>query len=328
MGLLSCIFGFKKNEQSEIRAQLKARINGRSMSVDDLGFLGMYSTSPDGRWTIGWSDSFEKPDGGIRGGRRESGNGKYVLCFESIVAAHGELERPNSPSVANNGSFSIEDWKFGGNLDGRFYVFDKSGKELISRDFQANIISSSISENGQLAICQTAGAYDGDDGNKLTGFDVTQRLELFSISPEGGRAKNYTFDEKTKRFGVILKDIGTFFYSTEGALEDPEGLRSARLNSNDSTIALAEAEIVLKEAQPSSKSLELALSKCTSALEDSNVTSYPGFKARALKLKGLLHEQLGHDEDALSSFASALEIDPKVGVKRRIAALEKKLGRR
>ncbi|MEP3350834.1 MAG: tetratricopeptide repeat protein [Marinomonas sp.] len=320
MGLLNWIFGSRKPST----AKNEATFEGSIMTASHIGFMGLYKTSPNRKWSIGWSDSTSNSSG-YRGGHRTSGKGQYVLCFENQVVLHGELERPNSPTVANNGSFSIEDWRFGNDLAGNFHIFDSSGKELIKRVFKANILNSSISENGLMAVCQTANSPQGNDGNKLTGFDVENREELFSVTPETGWAKDYFLEESTKNFGVVLNDVGTFYYSAEGVLKNPQDLSTARLNSCNSHTSIAEAENILKEEQPDSTRLKLALEKCKIALKDPDFTNHPRSKARGLKIQGLIHVQLGNDKDALNSFLKALEIDPKIGVKQKTNALKKKL---
>jgi tetratricopeptide (TPR) repeat protein len=49
------------------------------------------------------------------------------------------------------------------------------------------------------------------------------------------------------------------------------------------------------------------------------------WKAMALKIIGLAHERLGNVEEALAALNSALEINPKIGVKRKANAIRKRL---
>ncbi len=323
MGLLNWIFDSRKPSSTKKHAASEATFKGLFMTAPSIGFTGLYHTSPNKKWSVGWSDRTATSNG-YRGGNKMSGQGQYVLCFENQVVLHGELERPKSPTVANNGSFSIEDWRFGNDLAGNFHIFDSSGKELVKRVFKANILNSSISENGLMAICQTANSPQGNDSNKLTGFDVENREELFSITPETGWAQDYFLEEDTESFGIVLNDVGTFYYSTEGVLKNPQDLSTARLNSSNKHISIAEAESLLKTARPDSTRLKLALEKCEIALKDPDFINNSNSKARGLKVQGLIHAQLGNDKDALNSFLKALEIDPRIGVKQKANALKKK----
>jgi hypothetical protein len=48
------------------------------MSVDSIGYAGLYSLSKSKNWAISWRDS--DPAAG-RGGHRENGFGEYVLAI-------------------------------------------------------------------------------------------------------------------------------------------------------------------------------------------------------------------------------------------------------
>jgi hypothetical protein len=196
-----------------------------------IGFFGPSKESPSGEWVVAWSDS--DPEGSIWGSR-ESGHGRYILynAVEKKLVLEGKLERPTSAEVANNGSFSVEDWHFGNELSGTFYVFSCSGEKLIEEKLSANILNSAISNNGLLAVCQTAHAPAGGDGDLLVGFIVKDGHKAFSINPPTGWAETYEFDEEKFRFGVTRKGVGTFFYDSDGGLLEPCNFALARLRSD------------------------------------------------------------------------------------------------
>ncbi|SES30076.1 hypothetical protein SAMN04487958_1134 [Vreelandella subterranea] len=328
MGLLDLIFGSKKKEKekshpqgSEAGAELTFLDN--FIRIQSIGFFGQFKKSPSGEWIVGWSDS--DPEGGI-GGHRESGHGRYILynTVEKKLILQGELERPNSADVANNGSFSVEDWHFGSELSGTFYVFSCSGEELVKKKFSANILNSAISDNGLLAICQTANARSGNDGNLLVGFRIKERDDVFSINPSTGWAEAYEFDEEDFRFGVVLKGVGTFFYGSDGVLLDPHKFDLARLRSNRYEISLIASQEIVKSDQSSLEQVEEALKASSKAIQ-AGTERNDYWKAIALKVNGLANERLGRDEDALAAFDSAIKLNPKIGVKRNANAIRKRL---
>lgn len=327
MGLLDLIFGSKSNVKKEHIHKNKSgtdvSFSGNFISIPSIGFFGQFKASSSGEWIIGWSDS---DPGGRIGGHRDSGHGKYVLynTAENKLALQGQLERPNSADVANNGSFSIEDWHFGSELSGTFYVFSCSGDELIKKKFSANILNSAVSDNGLLAACQTANAPPGCDGDLLVGFSLKNGNEAFSINPPTGRAGAYEFDEVNSRFGVVLKGIGTFFYSSDGVLLEPRNFDLARLRSNKYEISLFASEEIVKSDKSSQELVEEALSASSKALIN-GAEENSHWKAIALKVKGMAHDRLGNHEEALTAFDAALEINPKVGVKRKADAIRKRL---
>ncbi|MDP2102334.1 MAG: hypothetical protein Q8M39_10330 [Sulfuricurvum sp.] len=231
MGLLNFLFGSNKTNKATQSTPHRASEDeisyiGDFITIPSIGFFGPSKKSCSGEWVICWADSDET---GHRGGHRDKGHGRYILynVWQKKVVLQGKLERPNSGSVSNNGILSIEDWHFGSELSGTLHVFSSSGVELTNRRFSANIYNSDLSVNGRYAICQTANAPAGEDGNRLTVLDVDKGAELFSIEPATGWADQYEFNEDLPQFGVVIKDIGTFNYDAEGNLIDAEKFKTA-----------------------------------------------------------------------------------------------------
>jgi hypothetical protein len=330
MGLLDFLFGAKKGIDSK---QPSSRITSRKdvtvldnfIEIPELGFFGQFRRSHSGEWVICWSDSDEQNH---RGGHRESGHGRYVLynATQNVVALKGRVERPNSGSVADNGNFSIEDWHFGSELTGTFYVFSSAGHKLLKKRFQANLYNSAISDSGRFAVCQTANAPTGEDGNRFTAFDVERNIELFSVHPTTGWADKYTFLEDTSQFGVVINRIGTFYYDAQGNLIDPEKFEIARLHCDRYDVVLLAAEDIVKSPNLNDELAIEALEACSRALS-LGAEKDQSWKAVALKIQGLAHERLHHDDAAIAAFDAALLINPKIGVKRKADSLRKKLMR-
>lgn len=326
MGLLDTLFGsMRKKKNDKSTNEIEAFISGLFLDIPSVGFRGLFSMSPSGEWVIGWNDSTPKKAGGHIGGHRESGNGHFILynTIEKRVAFKGELNRPNSAKVADNGSFSIEDWHFGSELSGSFYVYSSSGNKLIHKLLSANIASSSISDNGLLAICQTAHTKTGTDGNRLIGFDTNTGQEFFSVNPPTKWAQNYEFDETKCLFGVVLKDVGTFFYNFEGVLLDQEKFNIEVLNSENYYISISEAEKIVDVDNQNVELLNKSLNVCLKAENSREAEKTPNFKARVLKLKGLALDKLNRKEEALIALEAALDIDPKIGIKRKANSIRK-----
>jgi len=246
--------------------------------------------------------------------------------MQNTVALQGRLERPNSGSVADNGNFSIEDWHFGSELSGTFYVFSSVGQQLIEKKFDANLYNSAISDSGRYAICQTANSPAGEDGNRLTAFDVERSVQLFSIHPPTGWADRYRFVEDIPKIGVVIKKIGTFYYDMKGHFVDSEKFDAARLQCDRYDVVLMAAEEILKAPELNDQLAKAALEAATRA-RLLGADRDQGWKALALKMQGLAHEFLRNNEEAVAAFDEALRINPKIGAKRKADSLRKKLAR-
>jgi len=331
MGLFEFFFRPKKTENSQTAQQYSRSVSGKKISyhndfveIPSIGFFGLCKKSHSGEWIISWSDSDDQQH---RSGYRESGHGRYVLynATQDKIVLQGKLERPNSGNVANNGNFSIEDWHFGGDLSGIFYVFSANGSKLIKKRLEANIFNSGISNSGRYAICQTANA-PTSDGNRLIAFDVENTTQLFSIHPTTEWADKYKFIEDESYFAVVINKIGTFRYDIQGNFIDLAKYDAARLQSDRFEVALLAAKEILKKPELSNQQAQAAL-KAVLRARALGADKDQSWKAEALKIQGSAHEFLSNKEEALSAFDEALKINPKIGVKRRADSLRKKLSR-
>lgn len=298
-------------------------INDLIFSIDSIQFMGIHSKSYSGEWIIAWDDS----DGGGRGGNRADGNGQYILydCTNNeIVVNDNKLQRPMKGSVADNGFFCFEDWMFGNDLSGVFYIFSPTGVVMLTKKFTANLFNSAISQNGRFAACHTSSGYT-DDSNRLVFFDVINSCEIFSIQTDIERPEAYEFDEENRELIVGLKDLGKFRYSESGEFIDVQKYKDAKLNSINDFTAIREAEELLKNPSLSVEKVREILSVIISAKPRVG-KFHSDWKATALKLQGLAHEKLGEDLKAIKAYEEAISLNPKVGVKRKMGALKKKKG--
>ena len=293
------------------------------LSVSSIGYAGLYSLSKSKKWAISWRDS--DPAAG-RGGHRESGYGEYVLVdlIGDVVSAQGLMQRPNNGSVADNGSFCLEDWHFGSSLSGTFSVFDRAGNPILKKELTANIFGSGISKNGKLAYCATANSKT-EHGYKVILFDLESGEELFCVTPRTQGLETYIFDEERKLLIADVKGVGKFRYDSIGNFVDANNLDKANLDSSDYSRIIRAAEKILGEqdlsGERATEALE-AVMRARSLGADSN----PAWKPNALKVQGFAHEILGQTHQAIEVYEEVIALNPKIGVKRRLDGLKKKQG--
>lgn len=302
-------------------------LRNRFVDIPSLNFYGQFSSSPSGEWCICWCDSDCEFRSG-QGGFREQGHGFYVLYnkIQSKIILTGKLERPNQATVANNGTFCIEDWHFGEGLKSTVYVIAANGQTIIQKAFKANMFNSAISENGSYAICQTCNNPDYNDGNLLTAFALNEKKELFSKKPVTGWADQYIFLEDIPKFGAVNRDIGTYYYDVNGNFLDQDRYEQEQLTCNSYTVVILKAEEILKSPgfnTASAYKIIEAIKHAFTILPKEN--HYNSWAALAFKIQGLAYEFLGDKQEALSAFDAALQLNPKIGVKRRADQLRKEL---
>jgi hypothetical protein len=297
------------------------------LRIKSLNFYGQYFYSPNRRYTIAWRDSDVE---GFVGGFRERGEGDYLLLDGETVLTHGRLQRPNDGKVADTGRFVINDWLFGDGLKGTFYAFEPDGTLILSKRFHANLHNSGVSSDGSLAVCQTLQS-DSTDANLLTVFDLSRKTTISQWRPQSGMANAYEFEVSNRRLFLVYRGPAyrdypdpKWAYSFDGDFIDRDKWLGDKLKCGDFPTLImtvrdllegAESSLASAEARTLLNSVELAIKKGT--------YDYPDWHAQALKLSGILHEQLGESHEAAELYERALSLNPKIGVKRRLDALRK-----
>jgi hypothetical protein len=329
MGIFDWLFKKKNADKPEMglvktRSQL-VELEKPFLHVSTMDYGGLYSLSKSKKWAISWRDS--DPAAG-RGGQRESGLGEYVLAdlAGDLVSAHGRMQRPNNGSVADNGSFSLEDWHFGNTLSGTFSVFDNTGTTIVTKELTANILDSGISRNGKLAYCATANSKT-EHSYKIFLFDLETGEELFCVTPQTGGVESYEFDEDKKLLIADVKGVGKFRYDRDGNFVDAGNLDKANLGSSDYSRVIRAAEEILDEPGLSAARAREALDAVIRA-RSLGADANPAWRPNALKVQGLAHELLEEPHDAIKVYEEAIVLNPKIGVKRRLDALKKKVAGR
>ena len=303
-----------------------ARVIGNALEVESPDFRGDAHVSPNQRWVLGCDDS----DGKGRRGFRTSGNGRTVLVEMStgrVASEARDLARPSEAAVSDVGTYVVADSGFGDSLSGRIHVRSQSGEQLYSRPFAANIYSVGISDCGQYVVVQTCHAPSGPDGNLLEVHDVVRKQPLFSVKPATPWSRAYAFDVEVDRLAklwVIVDKLGRCAYDGSGSFLDHQGLMRAELNSPDVSTRLPAAQRLL-QSSTSPAELETVLSVAEVAMK-MNPTLDDGWVAKAVRLQGEALEALGRGSEAVAASEKALCIDPKIGVKKKLVALRKKLG--
>lgn len=290
------------------------------VSVYSIDFFGPYSESENRKFLVAWSDADRKK--GI-GGFRESGEGSYILAEDTVVLISGRLQRPNDGKVANNGTFIINDWMFGEGLKGTFYAFNKLGNQLVQHRFTANLLNNGIAEDGRFAVCQCANS-DTEDSGVLALFDLNKGMLLWKIQPESGWADSYHFDCEGKKILLCYREKGEYRYSFGGDFIEKDKWQIERINY----VSAFELSLIAKErfkekynslSEADAQEILLLLDRAL----NKGLDGYPNEKAAVYRTMGEVKESLGKITEAIYNYELALEVNPKVGIKRRLDTLKK-----
>lgn len=286
------------------------------VEIPAFGCFGQGQRSPNGAYVLAWSDS--DPSQRVTGART-CGLGRYLLVRGNEVLADGRLERPNDGKVADNGIFILNDWLFTGELSGVFYAFRPNGHAIIQHRFEANLDKNGLSDNGEFAVCETCSS-PSQDGNKLFFFDLQTGTLVWGIRPQTGWASYFRFDVEQQLLGLGYRELGIFNYSFKGEFLDAAQWEEAQIVRGSGVAVLEIARRRLEQHQGTftegtASELFGLLDVASGRLTDTQ------FLALVLRSRGEIYEQLSDRQSAIDHYEKALALDPKVGVKRRLAAL-------
>jgi hypothetical protein len=312
MSLLDLIF--KPKQKTRINTCDIININDNYITIPSLNFKGAFVSSENNKFKLAWcrnSDLEHKCN--------------YVLIEDSNIIAKGYLISPDNGKVINNGTFLLHDNGNLNELSGTLYVFDVSGKKIISRLFKANLCTSDLSTDGRFAACQTANSGDINDSGALTVFDLTKGIELAQWYAESGWASFYTFYPNDEMIGLGDSHLGVFRYSLTGQFVDRKLWQDTCLFKGKYWHSLMMVESLINDAEgkPSLELVErllLSMDKIAMTIPEQN---QGGWQAMFFKLRGICFDSKGNLKEALACYNKALALNPKIGVKQRINKINK-----
>jgi len=319
-GFLQRLFGNSPVPEKATRPKGHGRLEIEPFShglvrIPELDFFGPHASSPDGRFHLIWLD--RNPEGTI-GGHRYEGHGSWTLLTDGGAAlATGRLERPQDGHVAEDGTFILSDWMFGDGLNSRLVAFRADGRKIVDHLFSANMASSGLSPDGRFAICQTANAPDSPDSCRYFLFDLEVGQEIASWEQETGWAARYEFDTANRCVYLVGQDDEQVGYDFNGEMVDREAWQRGRIAAGD--IEIMRSIIALHGGNPEPELRAAILAGLDVAVARGEAWQ----QARALRLRGELHEQAGEIDDAITAYDKALSVDPQVGVSRTLAKLHR-----
>lgn len=288
----------------------KATISSTVLSVRSLGFMGSFSRSPNGSYIISW----------------ERTPGAFVLCLEMEVQVSGRIGNPFQGAVSDCGVFALESLGQGSSVSSTLRVFNQGGHVLLTKRFPSHLDTLGLSNDGSHVACQLL---DGD----VVLIELEQGKTLWKVpsNPTGSlrlNSQNLTVDTRNGWVILNLAIGGNPRISFSGEHLDADVIRESRLRSaHESPNGLALVYLVREEIErietelPEGKARELL--KLLDAAHEHGFKGYPDCKAKAYRAAGEILEASERPLEALDQYRMAIEIDPEVGVKRRLAALER-----
>lgn len=283
-------------------------IKDRWLTIDSIDFSGLGDPSPNGRYFA--AHSYDN----------------RVVVVDLVNEAITINSRKNSlgpvhPMVNDTGWLLLVHDK--GDRKDEMQLFTPEGKLVLKKTINANIYNTGISSCGRYICCQACNNPSHNDGGKL--FIVeTNTKKSYSWIPETGWAKAYTFED-----GIITlhyDDGRSYRYHFSGELVDKEVWNKERLKVASGYVLEEMGYEKLAEIEGSSPSslkdysevLELFNAACNKLISNNH-------KANMYRSIGEIYLKFDMKGEAITEFKKAIEHNPKIGLKRIVASLEKEL---
>lgn len=282
----------------------------RELSIEDItGFYGRKQYSPNKQYCVSYSD------GHYENNKWKSGN--IALVKDKKLLFKKKLQRPNDCFVNNDGIVIVCDWLNSDALTGKFLIFNETGEELFSKKTTANLGNCAISDNSQTALFETYNS-DTNDGDKIFIVDIPNKKIIHKF--ERPTAFNSAIID-TENNRIKLRNKGLVFeIDFKGKHTNQEEYENQILTKGsiyDRLWIYADKPNEIKLKEP--KYLELL----TKALTDKDA-SYSFGKDKIYRMIGEYHEANGNVAKAIENWEKAMQINSKIGVKRKLDILKKK----
>jgi hypothetical protein len=212
----------------------------------------------------------------------------------------------------------INDLKFSEESSQTVYIFSPSGDILMEQD---SYLGLSISHNGDFALCLQCRRDSEYYNNDLAIADIETKSFITHFKPIVKKAKGYRFD-RAKHIVYISYDHGIEHrYNFEGSFLDEDRWEKDRLQllSGYELLEIAEKdqnEIDSNELKSFSRVIELLENALQKGVSENT-------QARIHRYLGEIYHRCNSKENSLKHLKAALDLNPKVGVKKLYETLKK-----
>lgn len=285
--------------------------NNHEITIEDIaGFYGSNEYSSNKNYCVTYCDGHYENE--------KWKNGSLALIKDMILLFKKEIQRPNDGYVSNDGFVICCDWQNSNELTGTFLIFDTGGEQIFAKKTSANLGTCAISDNSKFALFETHNS-DTEDSNSIFIIDIEQKKIIHKFQRPA--LFNSVFIDTEKKL-IKLKDHRGFIFEINfsGQQTNSDAYEKQIMNKGSVLDCLSlyfekPDEVKFKDE----KYLELL----TKALTDSDA-SYSFGKDKIYRMIGEYYDANGDTKLTIENWNKAMQINPKIGVKRKLENLKRK----
>jgi len=296
------------------------------IAIERIGLYGRVFYSRSGKWALALES----------GSAGRSRNRVASIC-EQRVAWVRSLERPAEGAISDSGYCVVNDWGEGA-AGGTFFAFSPQGEELIRASFGTNLMSCGCDEGGAYCWCATRPSRDGRVRPEVIVLSIQQpAVEIARFASPYGTVCGVVYDGNCVE--VKTAEQAEYVFSLAGEMLSIQFAIGEALRSRSWSELSWIADLIVKYAL-SGVLHEETEQLIRAVLDNSDILEgdlrYKGWteregetwleidgrhKARIQRTLGELAMLIADRDAAVAHWRKALDYDPKVGVKRKLAAL-------
>ncbi len=229
-----------------------------------------------------------------------------------------QIARPNDCHVSNNGVVICCDWTITNLSTGKFLVFDKAGVLLYSQKTIANLGNCGISNDGKIALFETYNS-NTKDSDSIFLIDIEAKEQITRFERPFSFIKPL-IDTQSQRIKLINNRDFVFEIDFSGKQTNRDDYEKQIIDRGSIYDKLSHYfdkpdEIKLKDSN--------YLGILKKALIDEDA-SYSFGRDKLYRMLGEFHEANGDVKQTIENWEKAIEINPKVGIKRKLDLLKNK----
>lgn len=300
------------NEEELIKRIKDGSFDAYEYSTDEciedvVGFYGNEQFSKNKKYRVVYSDGYSDND--------KWKKGQFAVLNGDKLLFKKRLERPNDCHISNNGISICCDWLNIDDLEGKFIAFDLTGKEIFSRKTTAGLGSSGISNDGRIALFETYNS-DTEDADQIFVVDLEQGKIISKFDRPTAFIKT-EIDTESGRIRLIDNRGFIFEIDFTGNQTNQEEYDSQILQKGSIYDKLWFYSDKPAEEKFQDKNYLDILYK---ALKDNDCQYSYGFD-RLYRMIGEYYEANNDIKKTIEYWEKAIEVNPKVGVKRKLDKL-------
>lgn len=297
------------------RVTVRRPANSLFVEIPELDYYGSYSCSTNGRFILTWKDAYEK----------KCGPGRCLLIEDNNhILTADTFERPNFGTVANNGTFAVQDWLYSMKHNGRFIMMNSGGHSIVNHYIgTANLRESTISDDGLWATC-SAGEY-------IYFFDLSKHQLAWR------KKVNFNFNgviigSPSKEIYLLIGDGEAFRFNFDGDFLDVDAMHEYEIKEayedryGYQLLDLAHYE--LEKIDNGDRGIESLDQVCNWIKAAKGKQASPNVIAERYRFAGEVAENNGQQQRAMELFKQAIAHNPRIGVMRKLKQLQKSEGKK